>query len=90
MLTFGFMSNSDIKPAPQPDLVAAKHRAIEIAGGVPRLAERLGVKRQAIYQWPYIPAERVGQVGSMTGLAAHELRPDLFPPPVDRVAEAGQ
>jgi DNA-binding transcriptional regulator YdaS (Cro superfamily) len=77
MLTFPVMSNPD----PQAQLIAAKQRVIAIAGGVPRLAERLGVKRQAIYQWPYIPADRVGQVGSITGLAAHELRPDLFPAP---------
>jgi DNA-binding transcriptional regulator YdaS (Cro superfamily) len=90
MLTFIVMESTLTPPDIQDRLVAAKYRAIEIVGGVPRLAERLGVKRQAIYQWSCIPAGRVGQVGSMTGLAAHELRPDIFPPPVSQVAEAGQ
>lgn len=97
MLTFGGMSDPVETPSPFPApgvctpeiLLAAKDAAVEKAGGVPALAARLGITPKAIYQWPYVPAERVGMVAALTGLAPHELRPDVFPPalgPRDPVA----
>ena len=47
-------------------------------GGVPELARRLGISRQAIYQWEAIPAEKVHAIAHMTGLPKSKLRPDLF------------
>lgn len=47
-------------------------------GGVPRLAERLGVSRQALYQWRRIPADKVAALARETGLPERALRPDLF------------
>lgn len=47
-------------------------------GGVPELARRLGISRQAIYQWEAIPAEKVQAIAHMTGLPKAQLRPDLF------------
>jgi DNA-binding transcriptional regulator YdaS (Cro superfamily) len=52
--------------------------AAERIGGVPRLAQRIGVTRQAIYQWREVPADRVGEIAAATGIARARLRPDLF------------
>jgi hypothetical protein len=53
-------------------------KAADRIGGVPKLAERLGVTRQAIYQWREVPAERVGEIALATGVPRADLRPDLF------------
>lgn len=55
-----------------------KLRVLDAAGGVGPLAAHLGITRHAIYQWDRVPAERLGQVMEVTGLQAHEIRPDLF------------
>lgn len=75
-------------PAKDPRLAEAKARAVEIAGGVPKLAAALGITPKAIYQWPYIPADRVGQIGNLTALPPHALRPDIFTPPAEPAAGA--
>lgn len=54
-------------------------RVAEKAGGFPALAEKLGISRAAVHQWKRIPAERVLDVESLTGIPRHELRPDLYP-----------
>lgn len=58
--------------------VAAAARCV---GGVTRLAEKLGIKRPALYQWKRVPAERVLQIESATSgqITRHQLRPDLYP-----------
>lgn len=67
---------------------------------IAEIAERIGITRGAIYQWTQIPAERVGQIFRLTGIAPHIQRPDLFQPEfhgaaalhpndVDRVGHAG-
>lgn len=53
-------------------------KASEAAGSVIRLAELLGVTRNAIYQWERIPAERVVEVEKLTGVPREQLRPDLY------------
>jgi DNA-binding transcriptional regulator YdaS (Cro superfamily) len=53
--------------------------AIQRAGGGSKLAEKLGLTRQAIYQWQRIPPERVQRVEEVTGIPRHQLRPDLYP-----------
>ncbi len=53
--------------------------AAEQAGGMASLASKLGIKRQALYQWKRIPAERVIAVERATGVPRYELRPDLYP-----------
>lgn len=60
-------------------------QAAERVGGVPRLAECIGVTRQAIYQWREIPIDRIRDIALATGIARADLRPDLYPPP-----EAGE
>lgn len=52
--------------------------AADKVGGVAQLAEKIGVSRQAIYQWSRIPAERVVDVERATGIPRSELRPDIF------------
>ena len=54
-------------------------KAAILAGGYPALAKKLGITRQAIYQWTRVPADRVVQVARLSGLSRHELRPELYP-----------
>jgi DNA-binding transcriptional regulator YdaS (Cro superfamily) len=52
----------------------------EERGRMSRLAEAIGVTPEAVSQWAAsrVPAERVHQVESVTGIPARELRPDMF------------
>jgi len=47
-------------------------------GGIPGLAARLKIKRQAIYQWDEIPTKRIVEIEKITGVDRSILRPDLF------------
>lgn len=60
------------------DIVA---EVIKAAGGPSALAKSLGVKRQAIYQWGRIPADRVITIERLLGgrITRHQMRPDLYP-----------
>ncbi|MHB2205025.1 YdaS family helix-turn-helix protein [Methylobacterium sp. CM6257] len=60
---------------------AALHRAIASAGGAARLAPRLGIRITAIPAWTFCPAQHVDGVAAASGVAKHDLRPDLFPRP---------
>jgi antitoxin CcdA len=56
--------------------------AIAAAGGVTRLAERLGLSHPSVLRWQrsgQVPAERVAAVEAATGISRQRLRPDLFP-----------
>lgn len=50
-------------------------------GRLQRLADALGIYPSAILQWDRVPAERVPAVESATGIARHDLRPDLHEAP---------
>lgn len=52
--------------------------AAQKVGGIAQLAAKLGLARQAVYQWKRIPAERVAEVERITGVPRAELRPDLY------------
>lgn len=55
--------------------------AIQRAGGVTRLAERLGLAHPSVLRWQRsgrIPADRVAAVEAATGVPRSRLRPDLF------------
>jgi hypothetical protein len=56
-------------------------KAIEVAGSHQQLATMLRISLQAVWQWRRVPPLRVLQVEGVTGIARHELRPDLYPPP---------
>jgi antitoxin CcdA len=53
--------------------------AIDRSGGVSALARSLGIDHSTVSGWRMIPARHVAAVAAATGLALHELRPDLFP-----------
>src|ERR1043166_9282046 len=59
-------------------------------GGVPKLARKLGVSRQAIYQWTEVPVERAADLERVTGIPRSRFRPDVFeggvPPEADVLA----
>lgn len=48
-------------------------------GWLPRIAENLGISRQATYQWQEVPLEHVIAIYEMTGIPPYELRPDAYP-----------
>lgn len=55
---------------------------MEAVGGRAALAEKCGVRYQAVEKWvrlDRVPAERVLQIEAATGVSRHELRPDLYP-----------
>jgi DNA-binding transcriptional regulator YdaS (Cro superfamily) len=64
----------------------ALERAVRAAGSQSALAEKLGVKQGHVWHWlnkslKGAPAERVRAIESVTGIPAHELRPDVFQAP---------
>lgn len=61
--------------------------AIRAVGGVTELARRIGISQPSVSNWTRVPAERVLQVESASGIARTMLRPDLYAEPhVDDVA----
>lgn len=53
------------------------------------LARVLGLSAPSIFEWRErgrIPAERVLEVETATGVPRHELRPDIYPPDEYRAA----
>lgn len=72
----------------ETSLIPVVSRAAGEVGGVTKLAEILGIKRPALYQWKRVPAERVAAIEEATRgkVSRHDLRPDLYP--ADREAAA--
>jgi TorA maturation chaperone TorD len=52
--------------------------AIRAVGGVTELARRIGISQPSVSNWTRVPAERVLQVESASGIARATLRPDLY------------
>jgi len=52
--------------------------AIQAAGGVSKLARRVGVSQPSVSNWDKVPAERVLVVEAATGIDRKVLRPDLY------------
>ena len=52
--------------------------AIQAAGGVAALAQKLGISQPSVSNWTRVPAERVAVVEAATGIPRDILRPDLF------------
>ena len=60
----------------------ALQKALAAAGGQQALANKLGIRYQAIQKWvryKRIPAERVLAIELITGVSRSDLRPDLYP-----------
>lgn len=57
-------------------------KAIDRAGGVSQLARALGVRQSVVSNWRkrQVPADRCRAIEHATGVAANELRPDVFGP----------
>lgn len=53
---------------------------IDRAGGVAALSRRLGLDHSTVSGWTAVPAKHVPAVAAVTGLALHEVRPDLHRP----------
>jgi hypothetical protein len=64
-------------------MLSVIREAAERVGGVPELARKLGVSRQAIYQWVEVPSARTAQIERVTGIPRSRLRQDLFAPSID-------
>jgi TorA maturation chaperone TorD len=56
-------------------------RAIDAAGGVARLARKIGVSQPSVSNWSKVPAQRVIAVEAATGVSRNDLRPDLYSNP---------
>ena len=54
--------------------------ACEQAGGLRALGRALGINYQNIQVWRRIPAERMIDIETVTGIPRERLRPDLFVP----------
>lgn len=47
-------------------------------GRLSKLAAELGITPGAVTQWDEVPAERMGDISRVTGIAMRDLRPDIF------------
>jgi hypothetical protein len=75
--------NADRSDEPKTGLEAVRDRVESLTW----LAQQLGITRGAVTQWSdRIPAERVGEISRLTGLAPSVLRPDIFDLPADQPA----
>ena len=48
-------------------------------GGAPAISEALGVSRQSVYKWTYVPLDRCFDIERIFGVPAADMRPDIFP-----------
>jgi TorA maturation chaperone TorD len=62
--------------------------AVRAMGGVDALARGLGITQPSVSSWHRIPAARVLDVESLTGISRTVLRPDLYPQPDSSAEEA--
>lgn len=60
---------------------AGLERAIDAAGGVAKLARKIGIAQPSVSNWNRVPAQRVIAVESATGVSRRVLRPDLYEEP---------
>lgn len=76
--------SSQPRDEPEIPVETAIGRAVEYVGGQQALAEKIGVRYQAVQKWlraKRVPAERVLAVEAATKgvVSRHELRPDIYP-----------
>ncbi|MDE2098349.1 MAG: helix-turn-helix domain-containing protein [Patescibacteria group bacterium] len=62
------------------DAKSAYYQVIARAGNKKRLAESLGISRQAVDRWRVVPERWCARVQVLYGWTPPELRPDLFLP----------
>ncbi len=56
----------------------AVEEAVRREGSLRRVAERLGVTRQAMQQWVAVPVKRVLALEAISGVSRYDLRPDIY------------
>lgn len=61
-------------------------RAFSQRLAVTRIAEATGISTAAVSQWKRVPERHVLAVSKITGIAPHDLRPDLYPAPEAQAA----
>jgi DNA-binding transcriptional regulator YdaS (Cro superfamily) len=66
----------------------ALKRACTLAGGQKPLADRIGTSQSQVWYWltrskKGVPAEFAPRIEEATGVSKSELRPDLWPAPVE-------
>jgi DNA-binding transcriptional regulator YdaS (Cro superfamily) len=66
------------RPVPAWDPAISKIR--KQRGLAMRIAEKLGIRPQAVHAWRKVPASRVLEVEKITGFSRQCLRPDFYPP----------
>lgn len=61
-------------------------RIIEGAGGLKSVLETFRITRQAVDKWRKsgVPPKRVIPAEALSGVPRHEIRSDLYPPPLVR------
>jgi TorA maturation chaperone TorD len=52
--------------------------AIDAAGGLAKLARKIGIAQPSVSNWDRVPAQRVIAVEAATGVSRQQLRPDLY------------
>lgn len=58
-------------------------KLIERLGGPHIVGRMCGISRQAVYQWPRIPTRFVLTIAAQSAVTPHEMRPDIYPHPLD-------
>lgn len=53
-------------------------RLLDRYGGAVGLAARLGISRQAVWQWTKVPLKYVRIIEQDTGIPREKLRPDIY------------
>lgn len=56
-------------------------------GLLAQVARGLGMTRAAVAKWQTIPAERVVEIETISGISRRKLRPDLYAPRIRQAAE---
>lgn len=59
----------------------ALKKAIDKAGGMTKLARKLGVTPQCVYGWVVrqrVPPQQCSRIEAATGVGRKQLRPDIF------------
>lgn len=69
-------------------------RACDAAGGQKALADKINTSQSQVWYWLEkskrgAAPEYVLQIEEATGVPRHELRPDIYPPPVADEAKSG-
>jgi DNA-binding transcriptional regulator YdaS (Cro superfamily) len=68
----------------QPDADPGLRQALMAVGSVTALARKLRLTTTAVRSWERIPAHRLIEVETATGVPREVLRPDLYRPQIKR------